>query len=131
MTNKISKREVINMMLADEMIKANETYSVYLKHELELLDQKAENQKATKNLEDNVGYMATILEVLGQSEQAMTFTEIMKSDETLSELSNQRVSALLSKLKDEGKVVRATEGRKAVFSLAEQFGGAISPTTPI
>lgn len=119
MANKITKREVINMMLADEAIKVNATYSAYLKHELELLDKKAENKKATKNQEENVGYMATILGVLGQSEKAMTVTEIMKSDETLSELSNQRVSALMKKLADENKVVRATEGRKAVFSLAE------------
>ena len=117
MANKITKREVINMMLVDESIKANEVYVAYLKHELELLDKKAENKKATKNQEENVGYMATILEVLGQSEKGMTVTEIMKADETLSELSNQRVSALLTKLKDEGKVVRATEGRKAIFSI--------------
>jgi hypothetical protein len=119
MANKITKREVINMMLAEESISANETFKAYLEHELELLDKKAENKKATKNQEENVGYMATILEVLGKAEKAMTVTEIMKSDETLSELSNQRVSALLSKLKDELKVVRTTEGRKAVFSLAE------------
>lgn len=119
MANKITKREVINMMLADESIKANATYKAYLEHELELLDKKAENKKATKNQEENVGYMATILEVLGQSEKAMTVTEIMKSHESLADLSNQRVSALLTKLKDEEKVVRTTEGRKAVFSLAE------------
>lgn len=113
----MTKREVINMMLGNEEIKANEVFVAFLEHELELLDKKSENKKATKNQEENVGFMATILEVLGNSEKGLTVTEIMKSDETLSELSNQRVSALMKKLVDEGKVVRATEGRKAIFSI--------------
>ena len=117
MANKITKREVITMMLSDETIKHNEMYVAYLEHELELLDNKKANKKATKNQEENVGYMETILGVLAQSDKGLTVTEIMKSDETLSELSNQRVSALLKKLVDETKVVRATEGRKAVFSI--------------
>ena len=117
MANKITKREVITMMLSDETVKHNEMYVAYLEHELELLDNKKANKKATKNQEENVAYMETILGVLAQSEKGLTVTEIMKSDETLSELSNQRVSALLKKLVDENKVVRATEGRKAIFSV--------------
>ena len=117
MANKITKREVITMMLSDETIKHNEMYVTYLEHELELLDNKKANKKATKNQEENVGYMKTILGVLAQSEKGLTVTEIMKSDDELSELSNQRVSALLRKLIDEDKVVRATEGRRAIFSV--------------
>ena len=33
MANKLTKREVINMMLAEESISANETFKAYLEHE--------------------------------------------------------------------------------------------------
>lgn len=116
MANKTTKREVINMMLTDSTIKANELFVAYLTHELELLDNKKANKKATKNQEENEVFMEVIVEVLGKIGKG-TVTEIMKADDRLSELSNQRVSALLTKLKDNGVVVRATDGRKAVFSL--------------
>ena len=116
MANKITKREVINMMLADESIKANEVYVAYLEHELELLDNKKASKKATKNQEENGGYKTIILEVLGKIERG-TVTEIMKADETLSELSNQRVSALLKQLRDGGLVDKVTESRKTIFFL--------------
>lgn len=117
MANKLTKRDVINMMLAEESISANETFVAFLKHELELLDKKAENKKATKNQEENVGYKQTILEVLAKIGRG-TVTDIMKADESLSELSNQRVSALLKQLKDiDKKVDRVTENRKSIFFL--------------
>ena len=117
MASKLTKREVINMMLAEENISANEIYVAYLKHELDLLDNKANNKKATKNQEENKFYKVIILETLEKIEKG-TVTEIMKANETLSELSNQRVSALLRQLKEnDGKVDKVTENRKTIFFL--------------
>ena len=64
MTNKMTKRDVINMMLADINIKANETYVEYLNNELALLDKKTSNKKITKKQEQNENIKAIILEVL-------------------------------------------------------------------
>ena len=47
MANKITKREVIGMMMKEEVVKANPTYVAYLENELALLDKKAQNKKAT------------------------------------------------------------------------------------
>lgn len=44
MANKITKREVINAMLADVNVKANATYVAYLENELTLLDKKESNK---------------------------------------------------------------------------------------
>ena len=117
MANKITKREVINAMLADEVIKANETYVAYLTNELALLDKKASNKKATKTQEQNVGIKSTILEVL--STMSGTVTEIQSASTELSELSNQKVSALLRQLVESGEVVKTTDKKKSVFALAE------------
>ena len=118
MANKITKREVIKMMMNEEVVKANSTYVAYLENELALLDKKAQNKKATKTQEQNVGIKATILEVLATIGSG-TVTDIQNANEELSTLSNQKVSALVRQLVESGEVVRTTDKKKSIFSLAE------------
>ena len=118
MANKITKREVIGMMMNEEVVKANPTYVAYLENELALLDKKAQNKKATKTQEQNVGIKATILEVLATIGRG-TVTEIQNGNAELSALSNQKVSALVRQLVESGKVVKTVEKKKSIFSLAE------------
>ena len=123
MANKITKREVIGMMMNEEVVKANPTYVAYLENELALLDKKASNKKATKTQEENVGIKATILEVLATIGRG-TVTDIQNSNEKLSALSNQKVSALVRQLVESGKVVKTVEKKKSIFSLVEsEVGG--------
>ena len=118
MANKITKREVIGMMMKEEVVKANPTYVAYLENELALLDKKAQNKKATKTQEQNVGIKATILEVLATIGSG-TVTDIQNGSEELSALSNQKVSALVRQLVESGEVVKTTDKKKSIFSLAE------------
>ena len=46
-----------------------------------------------------------------------TVTEVIKEIPECAELTNQRVSALLRQLKDEGKVIRTEDKRKAYFQV--------------
>ena len=48
--------------------------------------------------------------------KAYTISELMKSIPALADLTNQRVSALVRQLKDEGKVTREEIKRKAYFT---------------
>ena len=118
MENKITKRNVIEMMMNEEVVKANPTYVAYLENELALLDKKAQNKKATKTQEQNVGIKATILEVLATIGSG-TVTDIQNGNEKLSALSNQKVSALIRQLVESGEVVRTTDKKKSIFSLAK------------
>ena len=118
MANKITKREVIGMMMNEEIVKANPTYMAYLENELALLDKKAQNKKATKTQEQNVGIKATILKVLATIGSG-TVTDIQNGNEELSTLSNQKVSALVRQLVESGEVVKTTDKKKSIFSLAE------------
>ena len=52
MANKITKREVIGMMMNEEVVKANPTYVAYLENELALLDKKAQNKKGIVWIQD-------------------------------------------------------------------------------
>ena len=118
MASKITKREVIGMMIKEEVVKANPTYVAYLENELALLDKKAQNKKATKTQEQNVGIKATILEVLATIGSG-TVTDIQNGNEKLSALSNQKVSALIRQLVESGEVVRTTDKKKSIFSLVK------------
>ena len=120
---KITKKMVVEMMLADENIVANEMFKAYLENELELLKKKSENKKATKNQEANVEIKVDILEVMAHMAPS-TATEIMnavKSVDTVkyATLTNQRVSALLRQLIEDNKVVKSVDKKVSKFALAD------------
>lgn len=118
MANKITKRQVINAMLNDEVIKENEMYVNFLTHELELLDKKSARRTPTKTQKENEDLKAVILETLG-SIGSGTVSEIMATNDTLGTLSNQKVTALLRQLVNAETVKKGTdEKRRSIFSLA-------------
>jgi hypothetical protein len=118
---KITKKEIVTMMLANEVIAQNEMFKAYLENELELLKKKSENKKATKNQEENVGIKSAILEVLSQNDNLRAGEVQIKLKELDEEkyglISNQRVSSLLSQLVTDGKVERLEEKKVARFSI--------------
>ena len=118
MANKITKREVIGMMMNEEVVKANPTYVAYLENELALLNKKAQNKKATKTQEQNIGIKTTILKVLATIGSG-TVTDIQNGNEELSTLSNQKVSALVRQLVESGEVVKTVDKKKSIFSLSK------------
>lgn len=119
---KITKREVVEKMLADSNIASNEVYVAYLKNELELLKKKSENKKATKNQTENVEIKEVIIEVLGRmgkSRAGEIQLAVQATDkEKYATLTNQRTSAILKQMIDEGTVVKTVDKKVSTFSLA-------------
>ena len=117
MTNKkVTKREKFEMLKAMAEVKANPMLMEFIDHELELLAKKnASEKKPTAQQVANEGLKQTIVDALIENGGLMTVTDVQKSCEELSELSNQRISALLRQLKDDGKVERVEDKRKAYF----------------
>ena len=91
----------------------------FIDHELELLARKnSSEKKPTAQQVANDGIKAAI--VAGMIPNRLyTITEIQKEIPECAELSNQRVSALIRQMKDDGIVIRTEDKRKAYFSLAE------------
>ena len=115
---KMTKREVINEMLADATISANEVWAGYLRHEIELLDKKSSAEKKPTAVQvANEGIKGAIVAAM-ESGALYTVTDIQKSVAECAELSNQRVSALLRQLVESGAVVRTEDKRKAYFQIA-------------
>ena len=78
-----------------------------LNHEIELLARKASTpRKPTKTQTENEGFKATLFTYLENAGSPKTIKEIVSEIEGFSELSNQRVTHLLTALRNEGKVKR-------------------------
>jgi hypothetical protein len=120
---KITKREVVEKMLADSNISSNEMFKAYLENELELLKKKSENRKATKNQTENAEIKEVILTVLAEMSNGGRATDIMNAvksvdTEKYATLTNQRVSAILKQMVEEDTVVKTVDKKVSTFSLA-------------
>ena len=120
MANKITKKEMLTMIKAQ--VKDNAEMVAFIDHEIELLDKRASNKKATKTQEANVGIKSTILAVL-EGGKSMTVTEMQGASAELGELSNQKVSALVRQLVESGEVVKTIDKKVSRFSLADNSNG--------
>lgn len=114
MTKKMTKVEMFNAIKT--VVADNEEFVAFIDHEIELLQKKTSNKKATKTQIENEGFKDIILSVL--SNEGATVTEIQGKNDILAGLSNQRVSALLRQLVNDGKVVKVIEGKKSLFKIA-------------
>ena len=113
---KMTKREKFEMLMAIDEVKSNPILSEFIEHELELLAKKNTSEKKPTAIQvANEGLKQTIMDVLMENGGLMTVTDIQKSCEELSELSNQKVSALIRQLKDDGKVEKIEDKRKSYF----------------
>ena len=73
-------------------------------------------KKPTATQIENEGIKNLILEVIGDS--SLTITEMQKINGELAERSNQKISALLKQMVENGSVVREEIKRKAYFKKA-------------
>lgn len=117
MTKKVTKREMFNAIKAVAEVAANEEMVAFIDHELELLDKKS-SSKSGKPTATQVANEALKVEILtGLSEtEGKTVSELIKSVEALSGLSNQKVSAVLRLMeKNDGTVRKETDKKKTLF----------------
>ena len=120
MTKKEMFAEIIKMMKGETSSVTESAVIEFAEHEIELLNKKSSSGsgKPTKTQLENEGYKEVILEALATADKPMTISELMEYAEGLAGLKNQRVSAIMTQLKNANKVVRTMEKKKAYFSLA-------------
>ena len=122
MANKITKRD--NFISIIEVLKGADRTDLVevMEHEIELLDKKKASGKMTKTQVANEDIKALIIEELIRLAKPVSITELISESAEIAEKcgnSNQKVSALMTQLKNTGAVVRTTEGKKALFSVAD------------
>ena len=72
----------------------------------------------TKTQKENEVIMEHIVDALADIGKPVTVTELIGHGIEGYDLTNQKVSALLRKLVEGGRVTKAIEGKKAVFAIA-------------
>ena len=90
----------------------------FCNHQIELLDARKGSKSPTKTQRENEGIMDQIAIDLTEFDKPVTVTELIAGGEGLEGLTNQKVSALLRKMIEAGRVVKTIEGKKAYFSIA-------------
>lgn len=122
MANKVTKRDSFISII--EVLKGAERTDLVevMEHEIELLDKKKASGRMTKTQVANEDIKALIVEELARLAKPVSITELISESAEVAEKcgnSNQKVSALMTQLKNAGVVVRTTEGKKALFSVAD------------
>ena len=114
MTNKMTYAKALE--IAMNAVKENkEVYDKLDALKASIAKKNSAERKPTATQKENEGYKTAILEFMEVGKK-YTITDLMKEVVELADLSNQRVSALVRQLKDEGLVERTEEKRKAYFS---------------
>ena len=118
MEKKITKKDNFNAILEIATELGRQDLVDFCKHEIELLDKK--KSKETKNQKENSALMEKLLADLAEIGKAVTISEFMKLSDTVQkeELSNQKISAMFSKMKDVS-ITRVVIKGKAYFSVME------------
>ena len=120
MEKKVTKREKFEMLKA--LVKDNDMLVEFIDHEIELLDKKKSqgNAKANEKMEYAV---ELVYNALASVNKAVAVSELI-AETDLSALVNesgvvstQKVSALLKKLVDGGKVEKYTDKKKTYFRI--------------
>ena len=119
-TTKLTKAQKFTMLKEIPAVQENPTLMEFIDHELELLAKKnSGDKKPTAAQIANDGIKMTILAVLEASGKPMTITDLQKSNAELGDLSNQRVTSLVSQLVKSEQVLRVVEKGKAYFVITE------------
>ena len=115
MEKKITKKEMF--ALIKEQVKDNAEMIAFLEHEIELLNKK-KGSANSKKAEEIKPEFDLILSVLAQCEKPVRVDELRAMNSELGLLSNQKVSARLRVLDEQGKVVKTIEKKVSYFSIA-------------
>lgn len=119
MANKKTKKELFGEVREIVEREGRTDLIEFVNHELELLNKKANRTGTTKTQKENEVIKTKIIEALVRIATPVTITELQEQDEEMAQYSNQKISALLTQLIKEEKVVRNKDKKKSVFTIAE------------
>ena len=112
--------EVLTNLVNESTYENKEGAIAFINHEVELLNRKSASHTMTKTQKENLVVVENIREVLRTFDRPVTITEML-TDERLNGCSNQKISALLRGMGENGtkEVVKTVDKKRSYFSLAE------------
>lgn len=114
---KMTRVEMFNAIKAIPQVADNQEMVDFIDKQIAQLAKRKSAESKTQK--ENKALMEVVVDAMEVLNKPATATQIMKSDTSLSELSLPKVSALLKKLIEDGRVERTIEKKIALFSLVE------------
>lgn len=114
---KMTRVEMFNAIKAIPQVAENQEMVDFIDKQIAQLAKRKSAESKTQK--ENKALMEVVVDAMAVLNKPATATQIMKSDAYLSELSLPKVSALLKKLIEDGRVERTIEKKIALFSLKE------------
>ena len=114
---KMTRVEMFNAIKAIPQVADNQEMVDFIDKQIAQLAKRKSAESKTQK--ENKALMEVVVDAMELFNKPATATQIMKSDASLSELSLPKVSALLKKLIEDGRVERTIEKKIALFSLVE------------
>ena len=114
----MTKREMFTAIANVAEVAANQEMVDFLKHEIELLNRKSSSsRKPTKTQVENESYKALILEYLSSTDAPKCIKELQAEIAEISDLTNQRVTHMLTDLVKAGKLTKEYVKKTPYYSI--------------
>jgi hypothetical protein len=120
---KMEKFAMVKAMLESSNAEQKDMLIEFVEHEMDLLSRKSSKGTQTKTQKENEILLDRLEEALEEMTDWVTISEFQEfSCSDVARLSNQKLSALLRKLGDDGRktVVKDTVKKKSYFALASK-----------
>lgn len=120
MEKKMTKKEMFGRLIEiveGANIEDTDAVVEFLNHEIELVSKKRNGQ--TKIQKENEKLIEVVFEGIANAGHPVTVTELFKAVESDEIKSAQKVSALVKKLVDAGRICREEDKKRAYFTIAE------------
>lgn len=120
---KLTKTDKINLLLEIEEVKNNEMLVDFLNNEKKLLKKK----RTTKTSAENEKLKEILLDILADTKEPLTITQMLETEvltnfktESGKKLSNQKINALITQLKNEHEVFNVRDKKKSMYRLPNE-----------
>lgn len=124
MTEKrITKREYFGQ-LAEVVAKAEisaevrEQLTAFIGREVEFLNKKSGTGKETKTQKENKALAEVVVAEIGKVGKPVAIAELIKASEVLAEYTTQKLTPIVKKLAESGRLVVTTEKKRNYYTVA-------------
>lgn len=120
-SKKLTKRDHFNALLAIPTVASNPTLVEFIENELDLLSRKNSKPsgKHTEKQEANDVLKQAMLDYLANDGSQHTVTDFIKNVPECAGLSQQKITALVRQMVEDGKMEKVIEKRVSYFKLAK------------
>lgn len=123
MTNKTTHKDFYNAIIAMAKGEPTEVSAdaivEFAEGRISALEKKSANRKPSKASEETIALKSKVVEVLGTVAEPVTVSGVLALSSDFAGISNQKMTAVLKALVDDGKVVNTKDKKTSLWTLAE------------